>query len=228
MHDNPLHINPRHAANSPKLNGAATARLQLVIPGVVDELKDARLHIAAAIEEFARERFGASSGLRGINGFVGDLAPLTIGAKPVAPGFVFFGELALTAVAVDHYDAIVAALIVVTARLAGEARVVDVFVLLVGVDLIGFAVVGAVGGELFCRGFEHLLAVVHRLLEVAVVGGGGGLDLDVDDEVESVVLTGFGEVDAVAAGGLLAFLAVGGVFVMRGFQGIGANPLGAL
>ena len=63
-------------------------------------------------------------------------------------------------------------------------------------------------------------------MEVAVVGGGGGLDLDIDNEVEPLVLTGLGEIDAVAARGLITLLAVGGLFVMRRLQRVGADVFG--
>ncbi len=43
---------------------------------------------------------------RHLDGFVGDVAPLAIGAKTIAPGLVFLSQLALTAVAIDDDDAI--------------------------------------------------------------------------------------------------------------------------
>ena len=48
--DNPLHIDPRHSANRPELNSALTAILHFLVTGVVDELKDARLDVAATVE----------------------------------------------------------------------------------------------------------------------------------------------------------------------------------
>jgi hypothetical protein len=63
---------------------------------VVGELKDARLDVTAAVEQLAGERLGAPAAGRRLDGFVGDRAPLAIGATRIAPGLVFLGQLALT------------------------------------------------------------------------------------------------------------------------------------
>lgn len=99
--------------------------------------------------------------------------------------------------------------------------------MLLGVGSVALTVVGAVGRDLLGRGLKHLLAALHRVLQIAIVGSGGWLDLDVDDEVERL-LAGLGEVDAVAAHRLVALLAIGSVFVMRRLERVGADLLGGL
>jgi hypothetical protein len=54
MEGNAFHVDPRRATHRPKLNGESATVLQLFPPRVVTELKDARLDVAAPVEERAR------------------------------------------------------------------------------------------------------------------------------------------------------------------------------
>ncbi|MCG5530530.1 hypothetical protein LRD18_06540 [Halorhodospira halochloris] len=67
-----------------------------------------------------------------------------------------------------------------------------------------------------------LFAVRDRLLEVAVVGGSGGVDLDIDSGVEPFVLTVLSEIEAIAARALIRLFAVkSAIYAQSIWPGIG-------
>ena len=78
-------IDPGSPAECPELHAHFASVLQLLLAGVVDELKEARLDIAAAVEQRARQRLRAPSAVRRIERFVGDVTPLAVDAKAIAP-----------------------------------------------------------------------------------------------------------------------------------------------
>ena len=117
-------IDPGSPAECPELHAHFASVLQLLLAGVVDELKDARLDIAAAVEQCARQRLRAPSAVRRIERFVGEVTPLAVDAKAIAPWLMLFGQRLLAGLAVGDHDAVVAAPIVVAPWLAWKASIV--------------------------------------------------------------------------------------------------------
>ena len=134
--------------------------------------------------------------------------------------FVFLGYVNLSGLLIDDGDAFFCAFIDETSWRSLQATVIELHCpVLLHNQSLGLIIIGAPSIDTSRTCTHHLLCALNGRLHKPVVGRRRGFDVNIGDQIEAILTTGLGEVDAIPFHLILPFPAKGRIFIMGRLQG---------